>query len=143
MDKIKQTKKNPCYCINLRRSAFATTDYYDRLLKPSGLSVTQFSLLSTMNSMEGCSVSTLAKSLHLDRTTIVRNLKPMIANNYVEDKAAKGKRNRKLYLTENGITVLNEAQHLWEKAQNELEHIFGLDIMTLLSQILSHMGRLK
>lgn len=143
METKKKGRNNPCYCINLRRSAFATTDYYDRILKPSGLTLTQYSLLKTINSMEGCSVTSLANSLKLERTTVVRNLKPLISNNYIEDKASKGKRNRKIYLTESGKNILAESHLLWEKAQNELEHIFGLDIMTLLSQILTHMGRLK
>ena len=76
--KEKPAYKSQCYCMNLRRAANAVTDYYDAVLKDLGVSVSQFSLLLNLARMETANTSELAERVKLDRSTLVRNLKPLL-----------------------------------------------------------------
>ena len=64
-----------CTCFNLRKAARAVTQYYDDALRPSGLRVTQFSLLSVIKQFGTVNIGTLADEAVMDRTTLTRNLK--------------------------------------------------------------------
>ncbi|KAF6591674.1 winged helix DNA-binding protein, partial [Paenibacillus sp. EKM208P] len=79
----------------------------------------------------------LALEMRLDRTTIVRNLKALEHNGYVEDTSAEGCRNRCLTLTERGRTVYNDAAELWEEAQRFLQESLGNENLQILTSLLS------
>lgn len=136
MSKIKKHKSN-CYCINLRRAANAVTDTYDRILQPIGLSVNQYSLLNNINRLKACSVSDLADYVGLERTTLVRSLKPLFKMGYIEDISEKGQRNRQLQVTKTGQQILQQGELLWGKAQSELEQKVGKEKLEQLSELLS------
>ncbi|KAF6581766.1 winged helix-turn-helix transcriptional regulator [Paenibacillus sp. EKM212P] len=131
-----------CTCINLRRSSMAVTGLYDRYLAPSGLNISQFSLLKHLTALGPASVSELALEMRLDRTTIVRNLKALEHNGYVEDTSAEGCRNRCLTLTERGRTVYNDAAELWEEAQRFLQESLGNENLQILTSLLSKIENL-
>ena len=67
-----------CTCFNLRKAARAVTQMYDAALKPSGLRATQFALLSVVESNGPAGITELARALVTDRTTLTRNLKPLL-----------------------------------------------------------------
>ena len=116
-----------CTCINMKRASRAITGYYDRALASAGVTVNQFSLLVTLQRMGSGSTSGLAVRLHLDRSTMVRNLKPLIAAGYIEDTAREGARDRRLQLTQKGLSAINAAAPLWEKAQDEVRSRIGAE----------------
>lgn len=136
MPMIKRHKSN-CYCINLRRAANVVTESYDRMLQPIGLTVNQYSLLINISRLEACSVSDLAGYVGLDRTTLVRSLKPLLGLGYIEDISEKGQRNRQLQITKAGQQILQQGEVLWRKAQSELEQKVGKEKLEQLSEILS------
>lgn len=122
-------KVTSCYCINLRRAANSITSYYDSVMEPLGISITQFSLLSSINKLEHCTVSDLALHIGLERTTVVRTLKPLLQKGYVEDTSEKGRRNRNLQLTIAGSEIIAQARPLWQQAQNKITEEIGKDEM--------------
>lgn len=132
-------KPSPCTCINLRRASQAITKIYDEKLSPSGLTVTQFSLLKNIKKLSPISVSDLALAIRLDRTTLVRNLKPLEKKGLVIDNSPEGTRNRQLQLTEGGIKLCDSAEVLWQEAQDYIEQKLGKDnlknLITLLYEI--------
>ena len=77
-----------CYCRNMRRATSAITDIYDEILKPSGLRVNQFAILINLSRLDECSVSELADVLSLERTSLVRALKPLYDKKLIEDVSA-------------------------------------------------------
>lgn len=131
-----QRRKSLCYCINLRRAASAVSALYDRYLEPTGVSVTQFSLLRNIEQLEICSVSDLASCTGLDRTTLVRTLKPLFERSLVQDLAETGTRNRRLTLTASGSDAVKRCSALWESAQNTIEEQIGRDQVQNLLDIL-------
>jgi DNA-binding MarR family transcriptional regulator len=135
--KIYAKQPSACNCINLRRASQAITEVYDDFLAPSGLKISQYALLKNIKRMGPVSVSGLALEIRLDRTTLVRNLKPLEARDLITDGAAKGTRNRQLELTDQGREVLTIAASLWSAAQNFLEQYLGKEDLNTLTGLLS------
>ena len=135
--KIYKKKPSACNCLNLRRASQAITQIYDEFLEPSGLKISQYSLLKHIKHMGPVSVSDLALEIRLDRTTLVRNLKSMEERGFIIDISANGARNRQLKLTDSGLETFEKAEQLWSEAQDYIEHYLGKDYMETLTVLLS------
>ncbi len=135
----KMAFKSRCYCINLRRAALAVTKHYDRALKPTGLSANQFSLLINLSRVKSASVSTLAETVGLERTTLARTLKPLLAKMLVADTSGAAERDRKLEVTPLGWQVIETALPLWEQAQQELADRIGNTNVPVLIDLLARL----
>jgi len=135
--KIYDKQPAECNCINLRRASQAITEFYDEMLASSGLKISQYLLLRNIKHLGPVSVSSLALEIRLDRTTIVRNLKPLEERGFIIDVATKGTRNRQLELTYKGIEVLEMAIPLWVDAQKDIEKYLGKEDMNTLTVLLS------
>ncbi len=107
-------KPSICNCLNLRRASMAITEWYDKALVSCGLSISQFSLLKSIEHLGPVSVSSLAAEIRLDRTTLVRNLKPLEEKGLIIDSSLQGTRNRQLELSDKGKKVFLAATPLWQ-----------------------------
>src|SRR5436190_21990976 len=65
---------SPCVCSTLRMVSRAVTQLYDDILRPSGLRVTQFSILATIARMGEANLRQLEHALAIDQTTLTRSL---------------------------------------------------------------------
>lgn len=125
-----------CVCINFRRIANTITELYDRALKPLGVSVNQYSLLVNTSRMEGCGTGELAQRVKLEKSTLVRTLRPLLRDGLIVDKSSDARRRRRLYLTPTGEEVLKNAFPLWSKAQEEVIAGIGMDYDELVALFL-------
>ena len=132
-----------CNCLNLRRASAAITKIYDEKLGTSGLTVSQYSLLRHLFYFGPISVSDLAIKIRLDRTTLVRNLKPLESAAFIVDVSQEGTRNRQLQLTEKGIEKYKEADDLWKDAQSFMEQQLGKENLEKLTSLLSVIEKLE
>lgn len=114
-----------CVCFNLRRSARLLSQVYDQALKPTGLKVTQFSLLVALAGQEGVTMGKLARPLGMDRTTLSRNARPLEKKGLLEISPGDDRREQVLRLTEKGDALLQEAVPLWEGVQQKLTDTMG------------------
>lgn len=126
----------PCNCLRLRRASQAITKVYDKHLEPSGIKVSQYSILKAISRTEPVNVSGLAAHVRLDRTTLVRNLKLLGQKGLISDISKAGARNRQLVLTGGGKEALTKAIPLWEKAQDSVERYLGAENLSILSALL-------
>jgi len=126
-----------CNCINLRRASQSITEVYDEILEPSGLKISQYLILVSIDRLGPVSVSNLALEVRLDRTTIVRNLKPLEKRNIIIDISTKGARNRQLKLTDEGLKILEIATPYWLESQNFIEQYLGKEDRNALTALLS------
>lgn len=134
---ITQKRKTSCYCINSRRLSNLITNKYDRHLQEINLTVNQYSLLVNINQLEICSVSDLAIYVGLERTTLVRTLKPLFDKKLIEDISETTQRNRQIKITQIGKEILEKGKPLWKQAQKEIEDKIGKDNILVLSEIFS------
>jgi DNA-binding MarR family transcriptional regulator len=109
-----------CACRNLRRAARAVTQLYDEILRPSGLRITQFTLLVAVAVGEPVSITRLADALDLDRTTLARDLKPLTEQGLVQIAVGEDRRQRVVRLTRQGRRAIGRAYPLWQRAQAHL-----------------------
>jgi len=116
-----------CNCFAARQAARALTRDYERHLAPSGLTSSQFSILIVVEERPGVGMRELADELVMDRTSLVRALKPLQRDGLVAVGAAGsgGPRQNALRLTPAGLAKLAQAIPLWNDAQNEFVERFG------------------
>lgn len=112
-----------CNCFAVRQAARALTRDYERHLAPSGLTSSQFSILVVIDERPGIGMRELAEELVMDRTSLVRALKPLERDGLVA--VASDKRQNAYLLTKAGGARLAEALPLWQVAQDEFVARFG------------------
>jgi len=59
-----------CNCFAVRKAARQISRLYDACLQPSGLRITQFLILATLNEQRSASVNALAERLDIERTAM-------------------------------------------------------------------------
>ena len=114
-----------CVCGRLRRAARALTQLYDDTMAPSGLRVTQFSLLRTIARQGTVRITDLAELALLDRTALSRNLEPLVAQGYVRIARGKDARTREVALTAAGKAAHERAVPYWRDAQRVVARKLG------------------
>ena len=114
-----------CTCGRLRRAARALTQLYDDLMAPSGLRVTQFSLLRALATHGTARMSDLARALLLDRTALSRTLDPLVERGLVSIAPGRDARTREVSLTRAGARAIRGATPHWRRAQSQVAARIG------------------
>ncbi|KOY81036.1 winged helix-turn-helix transcriptional regulator [Lysinibacillus macroides] len=117
-----------CVCANLRKKTRVVTQLYDKLLQPTGLKITQYSMLANIAHQQAVSISRLGEILLLDQTTITRNIRLLKEQGYVElTKDAQDARSKNITLTDKGIAKLDEARPIWQTLQKRVIDDIGIE----------------
>jgi len=116
--KFRQLKN--CKCFKVRRASRLTTQLYDRKLKPLGLKITQFSILSFIATSGKKNLVALADELFMDRTTLTRGLNILMKRKLIRNINNKDLRKRVVVLTNDGEEILEKAIPLWLEAEEEV-----------------------
>jgi len=133
-----------CTCARLRKLTRRVSQRYDQHLAAIGLRVTQYSLLANLAHHDGATVTALARALGMDRTTLVRNLKPLEQSGFVAQGAGARGNERAISLTAEGRAVLQRARPLWRRAEKEVRALLGGDTIAQLHALIDEsMTRLK
>ena len=133
----------PCACGRLRRATRALTQLYDDAMAPSGLRVTQFSVLRALERDGPARISDLAARTLLDRTALSRNLDPLIERQLVTVTTGDhDARAREIALTGKGAQALKRAQPYWRRAQEDVARRIGKPKLDALITILGELESL-
>lgn len=133
---------SPCTCFKVRSLARLISQLYDDTLAPSGLRGTQYSLLAHARRPRGGAaptVSELAAAMFTDRTTLTRNLKPLIAEGLVSLESGADARSKAVMVTEDGERAFAAARELWKLAQKKVRAIAGTETVGGLETIIDAM----
>ena len=115
-----------CHCFAVRSAARHVTQFYDQLLEPTGLRITQYSILAMLKRLGPLTINALAKVLLTDRTTLGRNILPLERDGLIRiEQGASDRRAKELHLTTAGEKRLQAARPAWLKAQATFESSFG------------------
>ncbi len=117
---FKYRKLKNCKCFKIRKTSRLITQIYDKRLKPVGLKITQFSILSFIATGKEKTLIELADELFMDRTTLTRGLSVLKKKKLIKNIQNNDSRKKIMILTDQGIKILNSAIPLWEDAEEEI-----------------------
>jgi len=125
-----------CLSMALRQAARSLTQRYDTAFSGSGIRSTQFSLLVALAQAPSVPMSRLADALVMDRTTLTRNLAPLMRRGLIQESGADDKRVRSYALTARGQHLLTRALPEWKSAQAQVLRSLSKDDAEQLRRIL-------
>jgi DNA-binding MarR family transcriptional regulator len=115
-----------CNCFAIRQAARYVSQLYERHLNVAGITAAQYTLMVAIARRPDVSMADLADAMVMDRTTLVRALKPLQRDGIVEaEQQAASSRAVGLRLTSQGKETLKKAVEQWRIAQAEFEAKFG------------------
>jgi len=135
-----------CTCTKLRQLTRKITGIYDHHLAANEISIGQYSLLSKINRVGSIGFIPLAEDMGMDRSTLSRTLKPMIAAGWIETMdlpldTQQNKRSFAVKLTLKGQQKRTECQPNWVKAQSHIDDMLGLEQHQQLFKILDQANK--
>lgn len=120
------TALNLCNCFAVRQAARQVTRLYERHLGKARLTSAQFSILAVLGQARRMTMTELAKMLVMDRTTLLRAMKPLQREDLLRSVASDADPRQLVFsLSSAGERKLKQAIPLWAKAQEEFES--GMD----------------
>jgi len=122
----KEVTRN-CVLTRARQISRVLTAIYDQELQPYGVKSPQFTLLVLIAEFGPLSRAELGRRNHQDRSTLTRNLQPLIEQGWVFEDQSLGGRRRPLSLTGQGLDLLNTAAPGWSAAQAKAQKLLGED----------------
>ena len=114
-----------CTCFRIRGAARRVTQIYSRHLAPTGLKISQFSLLGFVSAEGPIAIGRLSDLLATDRTTLTRNLRPLLHDGLIERATSGDKRRHELVATPAGRAMFKRALPLWSAAEQEVRAAMG------------------
>jgi DNA-binding MarR family transcriptional regulator len=128
----------PVGCTNfkLRQLTRRVTQHYDQHLAHAGMRVTQYSLLSHVDRLGPLPPGDLARRMDMDASTLSRNLKPLLAAQWVHLGEGADGRSRLLSITDAGRERRRQAQRHWKAAQVALNQQLGSATVVALHELL-------
>ncbi|WP_248322910.1 MULTISPECIES: MarR family winged helix-turn-helix transcriptional regulator [unclassified Caballeronia] len=115
-----------CNCFAIRQAARYVSQLYERHMGEVGLTSAQFTLLASIARKPGVQMVELADAMVMDRTTLVRALKPLQRDGMVQaDQQSPNSRAVGLTLTAAGKALLAQGVEKWRTAQAEFEQKYG------------------
>jgi len=118
-----------CAGCNSRVAARRITQYLDRELAASDLSVAQLGLLARIAAAADDTLGALAQRTGLDQSTLSRNLRTLEGQGLIEIAMVETDlRRRTVWLTETGVRRLDAAIPIWRRAQDKLSERLSADL---------------
>jgi len=124
-----------CPGLHARAAARRISQFLDRELAGSGLSLAQVGLMAHVAAAADDTIGALAERTGLDQSTLSRNLRALEADGLVEIAMVEGDlRRRMVWLTETGARRLERAIPVWRAAQARLEQYVSVAVVRRLAE---------
>ncbi|WP_105133566.1 MarR family winged helix-turn-helix transcriptional regulator [Burkholderia sp. BE12] len=120
-----KTTLNDDDCFAVRQAARRISQFYERYLSRAGVTPSQYSILALLHDRPGLTMATLSNVLVLERTALLRALKPLVGAALVTGRIEPPCRGQTFALTAHGETKIADAHVHWLAAQEAFERCFG------------------
>jgi DNA-binding MarR family transcriptional regulator len=114
-----------CVGNQLRMLSRVMTGIYEEELRPLKLKVSQMVILVVTAKNRQVRAVELSRELHMDTSTLSRNLERMRARGWLEQAPGEDGRSRPFHLTARGEKLLRDAIRAWERAQAKALGVVG------------------
>lgn len=133
---------NNCLATRVRQLSRIVTRMYDDAMRPHGITASQFTLLTQLASRDGITAVEIGTTLDIEKSTLSRNLKRLLALELITVDPPAGRRGRGLHLTDKGRDVIKIAYPVWQQAQQRAVNVMGIDSRQRLDDLLEHAEKL-
>src|SRR3954453_19626 len=114
-----------CVAVRLRMLNRLVTNIYDNALRPLDLKVSQMNILVAAAKMGTARPAEVCQYLHLDVSTLSRNVERMKARGWLEVVPDKDGRSQPFQLTPEGRKLLEKSVPVWSDAQEQVKTVLG------------------
>ena len=132
-----------CLMFNFREACRLLSQIYEEQLKTIGLYSAQYCLLVSLKLQGSKKISSLARNIGLDRTTLTRNLSLLVEKSWVTYEKSSDSRQKIVTITEEGEKILNLAFPIWENVQNMFIEELGNKEFNEILKNLKHMQQIN
>src|SRR5687768_7601539 len=130
-----------CVAFRLRMLNRVITNIYDNALRPLDLKVSQMNILVAAAKMGTVRPIEVCAHLHLDVSTLSRNVERMKARGWMEVVPEEDGRSQPFRLTPQGRKLLEKAIPAWSEAQQQVKQILGGEFVEFLNQATKRVGK--
>jgi DNA-binding MarR family transcriptional regulator len=129
-----------CVAVRVRTLNRVVTNIYDNALRPLDLKVSQMNILVAAAKMGTARPSAVCEYLHLDVSTLSRNVERMKARGWLEVVPEEDGRSQPFRLTPPGRKLLEMALPAWGEAQQRVKSVLGDRLVDQLNQAMKRLG---
>jgi len=129
-----------CVAVRLRMLNRVITNIYDHVLRPLDLKVSQMNILVAAAKMGTARPVDVCEHLHLDVSTLSRNVERMKARGWLEVVPDEDGRAQPFRLTPQGRTLLETAVPAWSEAQQQVKKVLGDEFVEQLNQAMKRVS---
>ena len=130
-----------CIAVRLRMLNRVITNIYDNALRPLDLKVSQMNILVAAAKMATVRPLEICEYLHLDVSTLSRNVERMKVRGWLEVVPDEDGRSQPFRLTPQGRKLLEKAIPAWSEAQQQVKKVFGDGFVEQLNQAVKRVGK--
>lgn len=124
-----------CVAVKLRMLNRVVTNIYDDALRPLNLKVSQMNILVAAAKLGTARPLDVCEHLHLDVSTLSRNVERMKARGWLEVVPDEDGRSQPFRLTQQALTLLEQAIPAWSEAQQRVKVVLGDGFVDQLNQV--------
>jgi len=129
-----------CIGVRLRLLNRVVTNFFDDALRPLGLKISQLNILVVTAKLGLARPAQVCEILHLDVSTLSRNVKPLQTHGWLEVVPEEDARAQPFRLTPEGKRLIEKAVPAWEKAQRQATELLGDEGISLLDKAAKRVG---
>ena len=130
-----------CVAVRLRMLNRVISNIYDDALRSLDLKVSQMNILVAAAKMGTARPIEVCEHLHLDVSTLSRNVERMMARGWLEVVPDKDGRSQPFRLTPRGRKLLEKAVPAWTEAQQQVKKVLGDGFVGQLSQAMKRIAK--
>jgi len=130
-----------CLAVQMRMLNRVVTNIYDEALRPLGLKASQMNVLVAAFKMGTARPADVCKRLHLEVSTLSRNVERMRARGWLEAVQDADGRAQPFRLTDSGRKLLEEALPHWKRAQKRAAELLGDGVVEVLETAVRRVQR--
>ena len=131
-----------CIATRVRQLSRIITRVYDDAMRAHKITASQFTLLTQLAQTDGITAAEIGLELDIEKSTLSRNLKRLLALGHIIMDPPAGRRGRGLHLTPRGQAVIKDAYPVWQAAQRRATEVMGKEGRETLDTLLSQAEKL-
>jgi DNA-binding MarR family transcriptional regulator len=130
-----------CIAVRMRMLNRVITNIYDDALRSLDLKVSQMNILVAAAKMGTARPIAVCEHLHLDVSTLSRNVERMKARGWLEVVPDEDGRSQPFRLTPQGRKLLEKAVPAWSEAQQQVKKVLGAGFLEQLNQAMKRVSK--